>query len=66
MGVFMKVLKIFQAVGYFALFLASLFKLINGITGKDIFGLVILIPLIVLGFLGIVCGIIFICKNRPK
>ena len=41
----MKALRIIQSIGYFALFFASVFNLVNQITEKHIFGLAITLPL---------------------
>ena len=62
----MKALRVFQSVGYFALFLASVFNLVNQITGKYIFDLAITLPLFVVALFGIICGFILIAKNRKK
>ena len=62
----MKALRIIQSVGYFALFLASVFNLVNQIAEKQIFGLAITLPLLVIALVGIICGIILIIKNRKK
>ena len=62
----MKALRIIQSVGYFALFLASVFNFINQIKEKQIFGLAIMLPLFVITLIGMICGIILISKNRKK
>ena len=62
----MKALRIIQSIGYFALFLASVFNLVNQITEKQIFGLAITLPLFVIALVGIICSIILITKNRKK
>ena len=62
----MKALRIIQSVGYFALFLASVFNLVNTIAEKHIFGPAVLLPLFVVALAGIICGIILISKNRKK
>ena len=62
----MKVLRIIQSVGYFALFLASIFNLVNQIKEKQIFGLAITLPLFVIALIGIICGIILITKNKKS
>ena len=62
----MKALRIIQSVGYFALFLASVFNFINQIKEKQIFGLAITLPLLVVALAGMICGIILISKNRKK
>lgn len=62
----MKVLRIIQCIGYFALFLASVFNLVNQIAEKHIFGLAIMLPLFVVALAGMICGIILISKNRKK
>ena len=62
----MKALRIIQIVGYFALFLASVFNFINQIKEKQIFGLAIMLPLFVITLIGMICGIILISKNRKK
>ena len=62
----MKALRIIQSIGYFALFLASVFNLVNQITEKHIFGLAITLPLFVIALVGIICGIILITKNRKN
>ena len=56
--------KILFVVGYLALFLASVFNLVNNIVEKQIFGSFIMIPLFVLAIVGIVCGIILNVKNK--
>ena len=62
----MKALRIIQSIGYFALFLASAFNLVNHIAEKQIFGLAITLPLLAIALVGIICGIILITKNRKK
>ena len=62
----MKAPRIIQSVGFFALFLASVFNLVNQIAEQHIFGPAIMIPLFVIALVGIICGIIFIIKNRKK
>lgn len=62
----MKVLRIIQCIGYFALFLASVFNLVNQIAEKQIFGLAITLPLFVVALAGISCGFVLISKNRKK
>lgn len=62
----MKILRIIQNIGYFALFLASVFNLVNQIKEEQIFGLAIMLPLFVIALVGIICGIILITKNRKK
>ena len=62
----MKTLRIIQCIGYFALFLASVFNFINQITEKNFFGLAITLPLFVIAIVGIICDIILITKKRKK
>ena len=62
----MKGLRIIQSIGYFALFLASVFNLVNQIAEKHIFGLAITLPLFAIALVGIICGIILITKNRKN
>ena len=62
----MKALRIIQSIGYFALFLASAFNLVNQIAEKHIFGLAITLPLFAIALVGIICGIILITKHRKK
>lgn len=62
----MKALRIIQSVGYFALFLASLFNLVNQIAEKQIFGLAVTMPLLVIALAGIICGIVLLVKNKRK
>ena len=62
----MKALRIIQSIGYFALFLASVFNLVNQIAEKHIFGLAITLPLFAIALVGIICGIILITKNRKN
>ena len=62
----MKALRIIQSIGCFALFLASVFNLVNQIAEKHIFGLAITLPLFAIALVGIICGIILITKNRKK
>ena len=62
----MKAPRIIQSVGFFALFLASVFNLVNQIAEQHIFGPAITIPLFVIALAGIICGIILIIKNRKK
>ena len=62
----MKAPRIIQSVGFFALFLASVFNLVNQIAEQHIFGPAITIPLFVIALVGIICGIILIIKNRKK
>lgn len=62
----MKALRIIQNIGFFALFLASVFNLVNQIAEKHIFGLAITLPLFAIALVGIICGIILITKNRKK
>ena len=62
----MKALRIIQSVGYFALFLASVFNLVNQIAEKQIFGLVVTMPLFVIALAGIICGIVVLVKNKRK
>lgn len=62
----MKALRIIQSIGYFALFLGSLFNLINQITEKNIFGPAITLPLLVTAAVGIFCALILLIKNRKK
>ena len=62
----MKAPRIIQSVGFFALFLASVFNLVNQIAEQHIFGPAIMIPLFVITLVGIICGIILIIKNRKK
>ena len=62
----MKALRIIQSVGYFALFLASVFNLVNTIAEKHIFSRAVMLPLFVVALAGIICGIILISKNRKK
>ena len=62
----MKTLRIIQSIGYFALFLASVFNLVNQIAEKHIFGLAITLPLFAIALVGIICGIIIITKNRKN
>ena len=62
----MKTLRIIQSIGYFALFLASAFNLVNQIAEKHIFGLAITLPLFAIALVGIICGIILITKNRKN
>lgn len=59
----MKVSRIIQCIGYFALFLASVFNLVNQIAEKQIFGLAITLPLFVVALAGIICGFVSISKN---
>ena len=60
----MKALRIIQSIGYLALFLASVFNLVNQITEKHIFGLAITLPLFVIALVGIICGIVLLIKNK--
>ena len=60
----MKALRIIQSIGYFALFFASVFNLVNQIAEKQIFGLYITIPLLVIALVGIICGIVLLIKNK--
>lgn len=60
----MKVSRIIQSIGYFALFLASVFNFVNQIAEKQIFGLYITIPLLVIALVGIICGIVLLIKNK--
>ena len=60
----MKALRIIQNIGYFALFLASIFNLTNQIAEKQIFSLAITLPLFVIALVGISCGIVLIVKNK--
>ena len=62
----MKALRIIQSIGFFALFLGSVFNFVNRIAEKQIFGLAITLPLFVIALVGIICGIILITKNRKK
>ena len=62
----MKTLRIIQSVGYLALFLASVFNLVNQIAEKQIFGLAITLPLFVIALAGIICGIVLLVKNKRK
>lgn len=62
----MKVLRIIQCIGYFALFLASVFNFVNQIAEKQIFGLAITLPLFVVALAGMICGFVLISKNRKK
>jgi len=62
----MKALRIIQSIGFFALFLGSVFNFVNRIAEKHIFGLAITLPLFVIALVGIICGIILIIKNRKK
>ena len=62
----MKALRIIQSIGFFALFLGSVFNFVNRIAEKQIFGLAITLPLFVIALVGIICGIILISKNRKK
>ena len=62
----MKALRIIQSVGYFAIFLASVFNLVNQIAERQIFGLVVTMPLFVIALAGIICGIVVLVKNKRK
>ena len=62
----MKFLKIMQSIGYFALFLGAIFNIVNQVTDKTVFGLEITMPLMLVALAGIVCGIIFLVKNKGK
>ncbi len=62
----MKALNVIQSIGYFALFLASVFNLVNQIAEQQIFGLAITLPLFLVALAGIICGIVLITKNRKK
>ena len=60
----MRISRIIQSVGYFALFLASVFNLVNQIAEKQIFGLYITLPLFIIALVSIICGIVLIVKNK--
>ena len=62
----MKFLKIMQFIGYIALFLGAIFNIVNQVTDKTVFGLEITMPLMLVALAGIVCGIIFLVKNKGK
>ena len=62
----MKFLKIMQFIGYTALFLGAIFNIVNQVTDKTVFGLEITMPLMAVALAGIVCGIIFLVKNKGK
>jgi len=61
-----KSLRIIQTIGYFALFLASIFNFVNQITEKNVFSPAVTIPLFVIAIVGITCGIILLVKNKRK
>ena len=62
----MKFLKIMQFIGYIALFLGAIFNIVNQVTDKTVFGLEITMFLMAVALAGIVCGIIFLVKNKGK
>ena len=61
----LKILKIIHIVGYASLFVATVLSLVNKIADKLIFKEWLLLPLLIIGLVGIVSGIIYITK-LPK
>lgn len=61
----LKILKIIHIVGYASLFVATVLSLVNKIADKLIFKEWLLLPLLIIGLVGIVSGIIYINK-LPK
>ena len=62
----MKKLQICQIIGNAALFLASLFNIINQLAEKQIFGIAVTIPLFVIAIIAHACGLVYMIKNRRK
>ena len=62
----MKFLKIMQFIGCVTLLLGAIFNIVNQATNKTVFGLGITMPLMAVALAGIVCGIIFLVKNKGK
>lgn len=58
----LKILKIIHIVGYASLFVAAVLSLVNKIADKLIFKEWLLLPLLIIGLVGIVSGIIYITK----
>ncbi|MBO5375158.1 MAG: hypothetical protein J6A54_06925 [Clostridia bacterium] len=58
----MKALKIIHTVGYICLFVAVVFNFVNKIADKMIFNEWVLFPLMIIGLVGIVTGIIYLLK----
>ncbi len=58
----LKILKIIHIVGYASLFVATVLSLVNKIADKLIFKEWLLLPLLIIGLVGIVSGIIYITK----
>lgn len=58
----LKALKIIHLIGYTCLFIATIFSFVNSFCPEPIFRSYIILPLLLIGIVGIVTGIIYLVK----
>lgn len=58
----LKILKLIHQIGYICLFIASIFSLVNSFNEVPVFKFYIIFPLLFVGIVGIVTGIICLVK----
>ncbi len=58
----LKILKLIHQIGYICLFIASIFSFVNSLNEVPVFKFYIIFPLLLVGIVGIVTGIICLVK----